>query len=149
MTIVPVLLAAMPLLAVIAAPFVTLRMRTSNPGLLAGEQEARALLGLMRKARDTFPKESDERRELYQGCRVLSNNHGINVGAYLTPRQIQILWPFVTARIKVLLAQRTDKTTHADANSVQDEQFELYLYRRFTTRMRKKGLVPSATWDKQ
>ena len=111
--------------------------------------EAQALLGLMRKARETFPKESDECRELYRGCRVLADNRGINVGAYLTPRQIQILWPFVTARIRALLAQRIDRTTHADANSIQDEQFELYLYRRFTTRMRKKGLVPSATRDGQ
>ncbi len=149
MSIVPVLLAITLLLSVIAAPFITLRMRASNPGLLADEQEAQALLGLMRKARETFPKESDECRELYRGCRVLADNRGINVGAYLTPRQIQILWPFVTARIRALLAQRIDRTTHADANSIQDEQFELYLYRRFTTRMRKKGLVPSATRDGQ
>ena len=149
MIIVPVLLATTLLLSVIAAPFVTLRMRASKPGLLADAQEAQALLGLMRKARETFPKESYERHELYRGQRQLADNRGINVGAYLTPQQIKILWPFILARTRILLAQRIDKATYADASSVQDEQFELYLYRRFTVRMRKKGLLPSATLERQ
>ena len=75
-SIVPVLLAITLLLSVIAAPFITLRMRASNPGLLADEQEAQALLGLMRKARETFPKESDECRELYEAVacwRIIAN----------------------------------------------------------------------------
>ena len=145
MTIVPVLLATMLLLLVIAAPFITLRIRASKPGLVADAQEAQALLRLLRKARETFPKESFEHRELCRGRRLLANNHRINVGAYLTPQQILILWPFMIARIKILLVQRINATTHADANSVEDEQVELYLYRRFIVRMRKKGLAPSAS----
>ena len=149
LTIILVLLATTLLLSVTAAPFITIRMRASQPGLLADAEESQALLGLLRSARETFLKESHERRELNRAHRLLADNHGINVGAYLTPQQIEILWPFLIARIKTLLAQRVDKTTYADANSVQDEQFELYLYRRFTVRMRKKGLVPFAKRDRQ
>ncbi len=148
MNIIGAVLATTLLISVITAPFITLRMRASKPGLLADAQEAQALLNLVRKARETFPGDSYQRRELYRAQQVLADQRGINVGAYLTPEQIRILWPFVIARITVLLAQRIDKTTYADANSVQDEQFELYLYRRFIVRMRQKGLVPAATRER-
>ncbi len=137
-----VILLVVLLAAMVAAPVLTLRRRASRPGLLVDAHETMAMHRLVRIARSAFPEESRAFHELRRAGRVVSNNGGPNVGAYLTPEQVRIPWPFLRERVVTLLAQRVDRTSYADATTVGGEQDELYLYRRFIVRMRSKGLAP-------